>query len=87
MKDGQIEKQSKRKQPVLSVINAGQWRIWEFLQDVNGRFSNKRAIADLFAITAVACALLDKSDIIIGTFVTAATGAGWISTAEKKQQE
>ena len=69
------------------AINAGQWRVWEFLQDVNGRFSNKRLIAGLFALTAVACALLDRGDIVIGTFVAAATGSGWISTAEKKQPQ
>jgi hypothetical protein len=87
MKDGQKEKQLRKGLALRKAINASQWRIWEFLQDINGRFSNKRAIADMFAITAVACAMLDKSDIVIGSFITAATGAGWISTAEKKQPQ
>ena len=87
MRDGQKEKQLKKRRSLQKAINVWEWRIWEFVQDINGRFSNKRAIADLFAITAVACAMLDKSDIVIGTFVTAATGAGWISTTEKKQPQ
>ena len=85
MKDGQIGKKIKGKRSLKKTINAGQWRIWEFAQDVNGRFSNKRAIADLFAIAAVWCAILDKDPITVGSFIAAATGAGWISTTEKKQ--
>lgn len=67
---------SRKKQP----------RIYEFVQGVNGEFSNKRLMAIAYAIAAIVYAFYTKDPYITGVFAAASTGSSVGGVLEKKTQ-
>ena len=87
MKNGQIEKleETKVEKVKNNITDKVQPRIYEFIQGVNGMFSNKRLLAIVFAMASIAYAFFKSDPIIVGIFATAATGSSVGGVLEKKQ--
>ena len=60
-------------------------RIYEFIQGVNGQFSNKRLLSYFYALAAVTYAFLGHDSTIVAIFA-AASGATSISGVFEKKQ-
>ena len=67
MKNGQIENPEKTvKKQKANNGEKKQARIWEIIQGVNNKFSNKRVLSIFYAIAAVSYALYTKDSVITG---------------------
>ena len=61
-------------------------RIYEFIQGVNDKFSNKRLMALVYAIAAITYAFYSNDPYIVGIFAAASTGSSVGGVMERKQE-